>query len=169
MSTISNPRVIARLERGDSRLGASCMEGEVKQPNARVTHQHVAAGSLSSCSSHFMAALFPQHKLTVIRQLNGVYKMNISSLSLQRRLKLASLLLLSLPAVVAAACFAHGHGALGSLVLTCVLSAAFALGSLGAYALLSIKRLSTGSSETHGHIAAALGAARTAATSTTHS
>ncbi len=53
------------------------------------------------------------------------------------RLRAAATLLLSLPAIVAAACFAHGHGALGSAGLLAVLAAAIAAGAAGAYLALS--------------------------------
>lgn len=55
-------------------------------------------------------------------------------------LRLAAVLLLSLPAAVAAACFAHGHGALGSGGLLAALAAAIAAGAYGAYRLLALTR-----------------------------
>lgn len=66
--------------------------------------------------------------------------MNLDTLSLESRLRKAATLLMSLPATVAAACFAHGHGALGSYALLAVLAAAVAAGGIGAYLLLSLIR-----------------------------
>lgn len=66
--------------------------------------------------------------------------MTLSKTSLESRLRKAAALLMSLPATVAAACFAHGHGALGSYALLGVLTAAVAAGGIGAYLLLSLIR-----------------------------
>lgn len=60
--------------------------------------------------------------------------------SLESRLRSAALLLMSLPSAVAAACFAHGHGAVGSSALLAMLVVAIAAGALGAYRLLSLTR-----------------------------
>lgn len=57
--------------------------------------------------------------------------------SLEFRLRGAAALLLSLPAIVAAACFAHGHGALGSTGLLAILAVAITAGAIGAYRLLT--------------------------------
>jgi len=54
------------------------------------------------------------------------------------RLRLAATLLMSLPALVAGACFAHGHGALGSQSLLALLVVAIAAGACGAYPILSL-------------------------------
>ena len=56
-------------------------------------------------------------------------------------LRRAAALLLSLPAIVATACFAHGHGALGSGALLAVLAVSSAAGAWGAYGLLVLLRL----------------------------
>lgn len=56
------------------------------------------------------------------------------------RLRTAALLLMTLPALVATACFAHGHGAVGSYALLAVLVAAIAAGAYGAYHLLNLIR-----------------------------
>lgn len=66
--------------------------------------------------------------------------MKLDTMSLESRLRKAAALLMSLPATVAAACFAHGHGALGSFALLGVLAAAIAAGGVGAYLLLSLVR-----------------------------
>lgn len=66
--------------------------------------------------------------------------MNIDTAALESRLRTAARLLLSLPATVAAACFAHGHGALGSYSLLAVLVLAIVAGAGGAYLLLSLVR-----------------------------
>lgn len=66
--------------------------------------------------------------------------MKLDTLSLESRLRKAAALLMSLPATVAAACFAHGHGALGSYALLAVLAVAIAAGGIGAYLLLSLIR-----------------------------
>ncbi|MDO9451230.1 MAG: hypothetical protein Q7J29_00050 [Stagnimonas sp.] len=60
--------------------------------------------------------------------------------TLESRLRLAATLLMSLPAVVATACFAHGHGALGSYSLLALLVVAIAAGSYSAYQLLTLLR-----------------------------
>ena len=60
--------------------------------------------------------------------------------SLESRLRSAALLLMSLPTLVALACFAHGHGTLGSSGLLGVLILAVGAGALGAYRLLSLAR-----------------------------
>ena len=60
--------------------------------------------------------------------------------SIETRLRLAATLSLSLPAVVATACFAHGHGAMGSYSLLALLVAAIAAGAYGAYQLLTLLR-----------------------------
>ncbi|HEX4895679.1 MAG TPA: hypothetical protein VFV11_05045 [Solimonas sp.] len=54
------------------------------------------------------------------------------------RLRMAAVLLLSLPATVATACFAHGHGALGSWSLLAILATAIAAGAWGAYGVLRL-------------------------------
>ncbi|MGQ0530286.1 MAG: hypothetical protein ACT4PG_10855 [Panacagrimonas sp.] len=69
--------------------------------------------------------------------------------SVESRLRKAAALLMSLPATVAAACFAHGHGAVGSLALLAVLAAAIAAGGYGAYLLLSLVRKSKPHSHTN--------------------
>jgi hypothetical protein len=61
-------------------------------------------------------------------------------MSLESRLRKAATLLMSLPTVVAAACFAHGHGAVGSLALLAVLAACVVAGAFGSYLLLSLVR-----------------------------
>jgi hypothetical protein len=66
--------------------------------------------------------------------------MNCNTMSIDARLRNAAALLSSLPATVAAACFAHGHGALGLPALLGVLAASIAAGGLGAYLLLSLLR-----------------------------
>ena len=66
--------------------------------------------------------------------------MKLDTMSIESRLRKAATLLMSLPATVAAACFAHGHGAMGSLALLAVLAAAIAAGAVGAYLLLSLLR-----------------------------
>lgn len=66
--------------------------------------------------------------------------MTLDTLSLESRLRKAAALLMSLPATVAAACFAHGHGAVGSYTLLAVLAVAIAAGGVGAYLLLSLIR-----------------------------
>ena len=60
--------------------------------------------------------------------------------TIETRLRLAATLLLSLPAVVATACFAHGHGAMGSYSLLALLVAAIAAGAYGAYQVLALLR-----------------------------
>ena len=65
-------------------------------------------------------------------------------MSFESRLRLAAVLLLSLPAIVAAACFAHGHGALGSGSLLAILAACFGAGAAGSYPLLKLLRPRTG-------------------------
>ncbi len=60
--------------------------------------------------------------------------------TLESRLRLAATLLMGLPAAVATACFAHGHGAMGSYSLLAVLVAAIAAGGYGAYQLLTLLR-----------------------------
>jgi hypothetical protein len=62
--------------------------------------------------------------------------MSTHSPSLESRLRLAAALLLCLPAIVAAACFAHGHGALSSTALLGALSACIAAGATTGLALL---------------------------------
>ena len=57
--------------------------------------------------------------------------------TLAARLRIVATLLLTLPAVVAAACFAHGHGAVGAGVLLAVIAAAIAAGAAGAYLALA--------------------------------
>lgn len=69
--------------------------------------------------------------------------MKLDTLSIESRLRKAAALLMSLPATVAAACFAHGHGAVGSYALLGVLAAAIAAGGVGAYLLLSLVRKPT--------------------------
>lgn len=66
--------------------------------------------------------------------------MKLDTTSIESRLRKAAILLMSLPATVAAACFAHGHGALGSYALLGVLATAIAAGGVGAYLLLSLVR-----------------------------
>lgn len=66
--------------------------------------------------------------------------MTLDTPSLESWLRKAAALLMSLPAMVAAACLAHGHGALGSIGLLAILAAAIAAGALGAYGLLSLAR-----------------------------
>lgn len=66
--------------------------------------------------------------------------MNHIAPTLESRLRTAALLLMSLPALVATACFAHGHGALGSYALLAVLVTAIAAGAYGAYHLLNLLR-----------------------------
>lgn len=80
--------------------------------------------------------------------------MKSTSESAESVLQNCSRLLLGLPAMVAAACFAHGHGALGSQALSLLLLVAFALGALGAYALLRIVQQGGGSreAETENHV-----------------
>lgn len=56
------------------------------------------------------------------------------------RLRQAAVLLMSLPTVVAAACFAHGHGSLGSTALLLVLAACVAAGAVGSYRVLELIR-----------------------------
>lgn len=63
--------------------------------------------------------------------------MKIDSLSLDSRLRTAAVLLMCLPATAAAACLAHGHGAMNSDSLLAVLAAVIAIGSIGAYLMLS--------------------------------
>lgn len=63
--------------------------------------------------------------------------MQPKTLSMIARLRCAAALLMGLPAIVAAACLAHGHGSLGSLGLLAILAGAIAAGALGAYGLLS--------------------------------
>ena len=60
--------------------------------------------------------------------------------TLETRLRLAAALLMSLPAIVATACFAHGHGAMGSYTLLALLVAAIAAGAYGAYQVLTLLR-----------------------------
>ena len=60
--------------------------------------------------------------------------------TLESRLRTAAVLLMTLPALVATACFAHGHGAVGSYALLAVLVAAIAVGAHGAYHLLNLLR-----------------------------
>ena len=83
--------------------------------------------------------------------------MKLDTMSIESRLRKAATLLMSLPATVAAACFAHGHGAMGSLALLAVLAAAIAAGGVGAYLLLSLLRrpASSFSSKTSLPVAAA--------------
>ncbi len=66
--------------------------------------------------------------------------MNLDTMSIDARLRNAAALLMSLPATVAVACFAHGHGALGLSALLGVLAASIAAGGLGACLLLSLLR-----------------------------
>lgn len=66
--------------------------------------------------------------------------MKLDSRSIESRLRSAAVLLLSLPSTVAAACFAHGHGALGSWALLAVLIACIVAGAVGAYRLLMLTR-----------------------------
>lgn len=66
--------------------------------------------------------------------------MKIDTLSLESRLRKAATLLMSLPSVVAAASFAHGHGTLGSWGLLLVLAACIGAGAIGSYLLLSLVR-----------------------------
>ncbi|MCC2655862.1 MAG: hypothetical protein K0Q76_970 [Panacagrimonas sp.] len=67
-----------------------------------------------------------------------------SSSSFETRLRFAAALLLCLPAIVAAACFAHGHGAMGSPGLLAVITACIAAGAAGSYPLLQMIRPRTG-------------------------
>lgn len=60
--------------------------------------------------------------------------------SIETRLRLAATLLMGLPAAVATACFAHGHGAMGSYSLLALLVAAIAAGAYGAYQVLTLLR-----------------------------
>lgn len=66
--------------------------------------------------------------------------MKLASMSLESRLRKVSALLMGLPATVAAACFAHGHGALGSGSLLAILATCIAAGAFGSYLLLSLLR-----------------------------
>lgn len=66
--------------------------------------------------------------------------MNPATPCIETRLRLAAALLLGLPAAVATACFAHGHGAVGSFSLLALLLAAIAAGACGAYSLLTLLR-----------------------------
>lgn len=50
-------------------------------------------------------------------------------------------LLLTLPALTAAACYAHGHGALGGVALGIIVSLAIAAGAWGAGLLLHKNRI----------------------------
>ena len=68
--------------------------------------------------------------------------MKVDTMSLASRLRVAASLLMSLPTIVAAACFAHGHGAVGSTALLAVLAACVAAGAAGSYLLLSVIRKS---------------------------
>lgn len=74
--------------------------------------------------------------------------MQTPKLSPEFRLRSVALLLMSLPSLVAAACFAHGHGALGSYGLLALLAAAIAAGAAGAYLALKLlpsrKEMSSG-------------------------
>ena len=64
--------------------------------------------------------------------------MHTSKLSPEFRLRSVALLLMSLPSLVAAACFAHGHGALGSYSLLALLATAISAGAAGAYLALKL-------------------------------
>lgn len=64
--------------------------------------------------------------------------MKTATPSLESRLRLAAILLMSLPALVATACFAHGHGAVSSNALLVMLVAAIATGACGAYPLFKL-------------------------------
>ncbi len=66
--------------------------------------------------------------------------MKFAMLSIQARLKTVAALLLTLPAVVATACFAHGHGALSAPGLLLLLAAAISAGAAGAYLALGARR-----------------------------
>ncbi|MGH8517881.1 MAG: hypothetical protein ACREUE_10515 [Panacagrimonas sp.] len=66
--------------------------------------------------------------------------MKLATLSYESRLRKAAALLMSLPTIVAAACFAHGHGVLGSYGLLAALATCVAAGALGSYGLLSLIR-----------------------------
>jgi hypothetical protein len=70
--------------------------------------------------------------------------MRIATSSFESRLRFAAALLLCLPAIVAVACFAHGHGALGSHGLLAVISACIAAGAAGSHPLLQMFRPRTG-------------------------
>ncbi len=69
--------------------------------------------------------------------------MKLDTLSFDSRLRKAATLLMALPSTVAAACFAHGHGALGSGALLAVLVVCIAAGAVGSYLLLSLIRKPT--------------------------
>lgn len=71
-----------------------------------------------------------------------------ASSRIKSSLRFAAVLLLTLPASVAAACFAHGHGALGSTGLLAVLAAAIGAGAWSAYTLLMALRASQNASST---------------------
>jgi len=66
--------------------------------------------------------------------------MKLAMLSTPTRLKAAAALLMTLPSLVATACFAHGHGALTSMGLLAILAAAISAGAIGAYLALSAQR-----------------------------
>ncbi len=66
--------------------------------------------------------------------------MKLTMLSIQARLKTVAALLMTLPSVVATACFAHGHGTLSSPGLLAVLAAAISAGAVGAYLALGARR-----------------------------
>ena len=66
--------------------------------------------------------------------------MKLDTSLVESRLRSAALLLMSLPATVAAACFAHGHGTVGSSALLAILIVAIVAGAVGAYRLLSLTR-----------------------------
>lgn len=74
--------------------------------------------------------------------------MNHATPTLESRLRTSAVLLMTLPALVATACFAHGHGAVGSYALLAMLVAAIAAGAYGAYQLLNLLRPSQ--KNTHG-------------------
>ncbi|HKY90990.1 MAG TPA: hypothetical protein VJM11_08120 [Nevskiaceae bacterium] len=60
--------------------------------------------------------------------------------SIESRLRTAAVLLMSLPSIVASACFAHGHGSLSSLGLLAVLAATIAAGVIAADFLFGLAR-----------------------------
>lgn len=66
--------------------------------------------------------------------------MKIDTRVIESRLRSAATLLMALPTLVALACFAHGHGTLGSSGLLATLILAVGAGAVGAYQLLSLTR-----------------------------
>ena len=68
--------------------------------------------------------------------------MRMPTSTFESRLRLAAALLLSLPAIVAAACFAHGHGAMPSTAFLATLFACIAAGATTGLALLGMVKRS---------------------------